>query len=346
MIGHDEIEQFLAASFPPQGADAGLRLVTRLADPGLSLPPGRARLFIPDLHLLSKQAAKTFPNTGFRLTKELTRFLKALAAFKDSNPGELQVFQIGDLFDIWRTKGSGGSKRKVDDVSADHGELLSLLLFGPPTGSRASIVAGNHDYDLHNLSEWNAARFWFLNDSPAGVADALLVHGDCFDWIENFFPDALQAAGVRLAKMASAGQHELDHEDLLGVLAVNDLIPRNDTPVGVARADLGTGGAPADARFNVVQWTKTVGKVGKYFEGAREMAIGLLERGRDVRLVICGHSHDARIVIGDRGDGVPFALMDCGAWLGQCRFGPASSFRASAQVGVLVGNEARIYQLI
>lgn len=339
MIDHNIIEAFLTETF------AGLQMVARYDDAGLGLPDGRARLFIPDLHLLSVEAAKKFPKTGFRLEAQLTRFLKALAAFKDSHPGELQVFQIGDLFDLWRTKGSG-AKRKVDDVSADHGDVLSLLLFGPPTGARASIVAGNHDYDLHNLAEWNAPRFWFLNDSPAGTADALLLHGDCFDWVENFFPDQLQALAVQLAKMASSGQHELDHEDLVGVLMVNDLIPRNDTPVGVAQAELGDAAGPPGSQFNLVRWTKIVGKVGKYFEAAREMAMALLTRGRDVRLVICGHSHDARIVVGDRGDGVPFALMDCGAWLGECRFGPASAWRRSAQVGVLVGNDARIYQLL
>jgi hypothetical protein len=196
------------------------------------------------------------------------------------------------------------------------------------------------------VAEWNAARFWFLNDSCAGVADALVIHGDSFDWAENFFPQALKAAGVQLARMASAGRHELDHEDLLGVLAINDLIPRDDTPVGVAQADLGNADDPADPRFNVVKWTSPVGDVGRYFAGAREMALALLARGRDVRLVVCGHSHDARIVVGDRGDGVPFALMDCGAWLGECRFGPTSAWRASAQVGVLVGNDMRIYQLL
>lgn len=346
MIGFAEIEAFLAAAIPPQGPERGLRLVARYADANLGLPPGRARLFIPDLHLLSTKAGKEFPKTGFKLKTDLIRFLKALAAFKNANPGELQVFQIGDIFDVWRVSGPGGSKWKVDDISADHGEVLSLLLFGPPMGCRASILAGNHDYDLHNLSEWNAPRFWFLNDSPAGTADALAIHGDCLDFAENFFPDALQEFGVKLAKQASSGQHELDHEDLQDVLALNDTISRKDVPIGVARADLRSGAGPGGERFNLVPWTKTVGKVGKYYEAALSIAKELQPRGRDIRLVICGHSHDARIVVGERGDGAPFVLMDCGAWLGECRFETTSPWRPSAQVGVLVGNDARIYQML
>jgi UDP-2,3-diacylglucosamine pyrophosphatase LpxH len=346
MIGHDEIEHFLSANFPAQGPDKGLRLVARYAEPAMGLPAGRARLFIPDIHLLSVIAGLEFPKTGFRLDTELTRFLKALAAFKTANPGELDVFQIGDIFDIWRVRGSGGSKRKVEDIAADHAEVLELLLFGPPVGCRASILAGNHDVDLHTLAEWNAPRFWFLNDSAAGVPDVLAIHGDCFDFAENFFPDKLQEAGVKLAKQASSGEHELDHEDILRVLALNDTLPKKDKPIGDPAAELGAGGGPGPERFNLVPWSKAVGKLGKYFEAAREMAFALKERGRDIRLVICGHSHDARIVVGDRGDGVEMALMDCGAWLGKCRFGAASAWRSSAQVGVLVGNDARIYQLL
>jgi UDP-2,3-diacylglucosamine pyrophosphatase LpxH len=346
MIGHDEIEQFLSANFPAQGTDIGLRLVARYSEPAIGFPAGRARIFIPDIHLMSVKAGKEFPKTGFRLTKEITRFLKLLAAFKNANPGELQVFQMGDIFDIWRVRGSGGSKRKVEDIAADNAGVLELLLFGPPTGCRASILAGNHDFDLHNLAEWNTPRFWFLNDSAAGVPDALAIHGDCFDFAENFFPDKLQEFGVKLAKQASSGEHELDHEDLLRVLALNDTLPKKDQPIGDADAALGAAGGTAPERFNLVPWSKTVGTVGKYFDAARKMAIELKPRGRDVRLVICGHSHAARIVVGDRGDGVEMALMDCGAWLGKSHFGAAAPRRASAQVGVLVGNDARIYQLL
>jgi len=344
MLEHDEVEQFLAATFPPQGPDVGLRLVARWANPDLGLPEGRARIFIPDIHLLSNAAARRFPNTGFRMKEEFTRFLKALTGFKNIHPGDLDVFQLGDFFDIWRTKGSN-SKKKVDEVAADHGELLALLLYGPPLGARARVVAGNHDYDLHNLGEWNLPRFWFLNDSPAGVPDALALHGDSFDFIEDFFPDDLKALAVQLATQASAGQHELDHEDLVGVLALNDQIPRADVPVGVSQAEFSAGGSPTEPQFNVVRWTSTVGAVGKYFRAAAGMAMELRERRRDIRLVVCGHSHDARIVVGDRGDGVTLALMDCGAWIGQCRFGLDSSWRKSAQIGVLIQNDARIYQL-
>ena len=46
------------------------------------------------------------------------------------------------------------------------------------------------------------ARQRLLKDEDRARVIPLLMHGDAFDWIENFFPDALQAAAVRLAKQA------------------------------------------------------------------------------------------------------------------------------------------------
>jgi len=348
MLTHDEILAFLEATFPPAPPDRGTRLVARWQDPGMALPAARARLFVPDLHLLRTVDEAYYPNTGFRLETQLLRFLRALAQCKQTHPGELDVLQLGDLFDLWRAR-TGSPKQKADTIAADHAEVVARLRFGPPYGVRADILAGNHDYDLHRLVEWDLPRFWFLNGGGSAQTDVLAIHGDQFDFIELFAPDAIQAAIVRLARFASAGEHELDHEQMIDVLALNDTIPRTDTPIGTAMAELAAPSvAPAPiggSAFNVVPWSPTVGDAGRYFESARRLCLKLTERGRDIRLVICGHSHGARMVVGDRGDGVPVVLMDCGAWLGRCRFHD-SVWRPSAQIGVLVGNDARIYQLL
>jgi len=348
MLTHDEIQTFLEDTFPPAPPDRGTRLVARWEDSATALPPARARLFIPDLHLLRTVDETYYPNTGFRLETELLRFLRALAAFKQTHPGELEVLQLGDVFDLWRAR-KGSPKQKADSIAADHAELVARLRFGPPYGVRADLVAGNHDYDLHRLVEWDAPRFWFLNGAASGQTDVLAIHGDQFDFIEVFAPDAIQAAIVRLARFASAGKHELDHEQMIDVLALNDTIPRTDSPIGTAMAELEASSmAPpptGSTAVNVVQWSPTAGGAGRYFEPAQRLCRKLVERGRDIRLVVCGHSHDARIVVGDRGDGVQLGLMDCGAWFGRCRFHD-SAWRPSAQIGVLVGNDARIYQLL
>jgi UDP-2,3-diacylglucosamine pyrophosphatase LpxH len=41
--------------------------------------------------------------------------------------------------------------------------------------------------------------------------------------------------------------------------------------------------------------------------------------GVDMRLVVIGHTHHACIAVQRREDGQPFMLVDCGAWIEECR---------------------------
>ena len=68
--------------------------------------------------------------------------------------------------------------------------------------------------------------------------------------------------------------------------------------------------------------------------------------GTDVRVVVIGHTHQARIVRGTRPDGTPFVLMDCGAWVGTSFLSDdLDAPIANGQIGVKVGDDLRIYQL-
>jgi hypothetical protein len=68
--------------------------------------------------------------------------------------------------------------------------------------------------------------------------------------------------------------------------------------------------------------------------------------GRDVRLVVIGHTHRPRIVRGTRPDGAMFVLVDCGAFVGTSFLSDELDAPiANGQIGVKVGNDIRIYQL-
>jgi hypothetical protein len=70
------------------------------------------------------------------------------------------------------------------------------------------------------------------------------------------------------------------------------------------------------------------------------------EGSKDVRLVVIGHTHHARLVRGKRADGALFVLMDCGAFVGTSFLSDElDAPMANAQIGVKVGNDLRIYQL-
>jgi UDP-2,3-diacylglucosamine pyrophosphatase LpxH len=59
--------------------------------------------------------------------------------------------------------------------------------------------------------------------------------------------------------------------------------------------------------------------------------------------MVIGHTHHARIVTREE-NGDFFALIDCGAWIEHYK-GDDGQPHENAQIGVICGNNARIYQL-
>jgi hypothetical protein len=93
----------------------------------------------------------------------------------------------------------------------------------------------------------------------------------------------------------------------------------------------------------------------KFFEAARNRTGGIARREARPKPKLCviGHTHEPRIVRGDRSDGqTPFVLMDCGAWVEQSRVpllrdgALRTETVSSAHLGVVVGCDLRIYQLV
>ena len=346
MLTHDDIRLFFFSVFPEGQPGGGVAMVSRYLNSGLQLPGGRAHIFIPDCHLLTTDDANCYPKYHFQLKDDLELFLKGLKDLKISNRGEVTVWSLGDLFDLWRARGNLGDKGELDAITAEYAPIMDLLLTSPPNGVRAELIAGNHDYAIHLLPEWSARRFALIENQP-GKGDLLILHGDTLDAIEKI-PLGLKELGVKVATWISAGQHELDQEDQQRMGVVNRNLADGDTMIGAGKVRLYTAGGDTEGdEVNVVSpdrpGTKPESK--QYYEAARELALALKSHGHDVRTVIVGHSHFARIVAGDRGDGIPFSLMDCGAWFGQCRLSSKGPWILSAQVGVLVGSDMRIYQL-
>ena len=60
---------------------------------------------------------------------------------------------------------------------------------------------------------------------------------------------------------------------------------------------------------------------------------------------IIGHTHHARIAVKTAENGGRFVLIDCGAWIEDCRQFPNDDPAPSAQIAAISANWARIYQL-
>jgi hypothetical protein len=63
-----------------------------------------------------------------------------------------------------------------------------------------------------------------------------------------------------------------------------------------------------------------------------------------LHVVVIGHTHHARISVDDSNPGAPLLLMDCGAWIENYASSDGTA-GPNCQLGVVAGNDLRIYQL-
>lgn len=347
MISHDEIYDALIAAFPSQfgsGAGPAVKLLARYDDENLELPAGAAHVFLPDCHMLTPDDASRFTRFAFDLAGDLERLLRALTDLAAAHPRELSFYQLGDLFDLWRTLGGGGDKVETNAIAAHFTRIITLLRSQQPEGLDATILAGNHDFALREHGEWLAPRFLGIGGRRHPGGKALILHGDAFDFIERL-PDGLQSFFVRLLRSRRSGRRDMGEIETDIVREVNRGLSRSED------ADLFGEGQPLgtpweddlDERFDTVNGSSGGSK--RFFRSALSLAEEGGALGEDIRLVVIGHTHLPRIVAGTRDDGSPFALMDCGAWVGNFTPPGAASPVMKAQIGVIVGNDLRVYQV-
>ena len=359
MITHSQFLENLIQAFPPPnpGDNALVSLISRHKDETLKLPEEEAYVFIGDIHLLTRVDNVKYPKRHFVQNEDLKTFLLKLREIKDRWTENLKVFQLGDLFDVWRDRSSGTDEDKVDRIYIDYNETCELLLEDPPSGADATVVAGNHDYALYKLPDWLRPRFHTIKDMD-GKDRILILHGDIFDPVERF-PDWIKALAVRIATGVSSGGHVIDErdkkEDEKAVLKLNKEVVDKKGQIGLGSAELVNGDSSSDlfksAPYNVLDGDKLPDDAAsmRFFAGARDLALELKKKHElDIRTIVIGHSHYARIIkSNDRGDGVPFTLIDSGSWYGKCRLGTTDAYPWlwCAQVSFLAQEESCIYQL-
>ena len=130
--------------------------------------------------------------------------MKSLRALKlaSAPAGEVVVYQIGDLFDLWRqVDGLDPNANAASAIQNDHASLL-VALRDPDLN--AQFLLGNHDYDLFRFPNFDAwQRSYVLAPS------VMLLHGDVFDWVEQL-PDELQNLVLFLFTSNPAGTADLE----------------------------------------------------------------------------------------------------------------------------------------
>jgi hypothetical protein len=362
---HDEIVLSLLEVLGPLKGE--IRLLGRVNDPVIGNPSEREIfLIVPDLHLLSPQRRQRF-KYGFNHSESglLARLLGRIAGLRDSwevsRDRKLVTVQIGDFFDLWRE--FPGSAKPADISDDACGDLRDILYRGIDRGEsclKATMLLGNHDTKRSDPLQEISFRHKFFNRPQDGEKPFLFgTHGDAFDILETMLPDAIQefavyfigafaepnkypamewskqTAGINksignLEKAITDPEHSLDAPD--GAILVG---PEMSLPPLLCQ-EIASPDGTANPYFE---------KLYRSIDFARQRNLP----GQHVSVVTMGHTHQASLILCRPGGERPMVLMDVGAWIENCTYSLAESgtvvTEPSAQLGVIHGNDARIYQI-
>ena len=326
-------------------AIASVQLVARLKDDRLNFPQsGELHVFIPDLHLITEarrvEGGYQYGTNHLPLLESVVNALRALKLA--SAPAEVVVYQIGDMFDLWRqVDGLDANANAASAIQNDHASLAAALR---DPDLNAQFLLGNHDYDLYRFLNFDAwQRSYVL---PPSV---MLLHGDIFYWVEKL-PDELQNLVLYLFTASQpAGTAELaklrplNNRQQAGREFRKFIQNQAAAPTGQWRdTSLLTSDGPS---WNVQVAGTAPPEMLLYLDAARQKCDQANRQfGSRLTMAVIGHTHQARIAVHDT-EGEFFALMDCGAWIENCRTLDDPTPRLNAQIAALGANEARIYQL-
>jgi len=265
----------------------------------------------------------------------------------------VEVYQLGDFVDLWRE----GFGNDPSNIIADNPSVCNLLLRGlrtSPTDIPVPVycLRGNHDFSIMDWGYFGAwQRAYVFDDTPV-----VILHGDVLDWLEVWGPEWLLRAIVYLTGVRS-GERNFSQEELQqGTDALNRQNVDSGRYLWASKYWLGTqlstppSGPTGPADDNVITVNDLSGH--ELMPHAYDLAQKFLSaREKRTRFMIIGHTHWPRIIRHQKDDDL-FVLMDCGAWLEKYWVGPDRNIQPSdadlsdsQQIGVVIGNDLRIYQL-
>jgi hypothetical protein len=288
------------------------------------------RIMIPDLHLLSNHARSEIGATGPAPTHSLlinvllavTKFrLKAKAADPDS---VCAVYFMGDMLDLWRETPPGGEDTPVaaGSIIQDHPALFAAAC---SPDLKARIIGGNHDFQLHEVASFGASdrRYFFPSVAPT----SLCLHGDVFDWIEDF-PDMFNEV---IAYYSSPFLSYLDH--LKDKVQKFLKIDKNNSPEFQITGPITPYSSLQNAAAQHRLWNRA-------WEMSRKANT---DYNLGLRSAIIGHTHSAQIVAYENGSDF-FALIDTGAWLQDTL--PSDGLPPEqGTIGAICANEVRLFHM-
>jgi len=361
----------LLSFFPDQ-----VSLVGRYTNTSLGFADdGPLRVFLPDFHWMSVTCLGRYTggyqfNGNKRLHDGAPTFatlLKVLEQVAHDGGAPLEVFQLGDRYDLWReltTDDHGNVMEAYRRIRQDPG-VSGLADRLDTLGTK--YIRGNHDHWLGTIQSQIPDPG--LPELETNDRKIYLTHGHRYDNIERLLPDDVQAFGVGLAPKVKPAKHDIgpftndNLEKINAFLTLRDKIGPHHSLYPSVRPD---GALPITTAGDLTAIERTHQAyldLTRFWHGDEDRNdfehVNYLTFGdkilqfeqshkNDHVLHVIGHTHHARLLVDRLPGDKPFVIMDTGGWIEDCtiRQGDGQAFRApSAQFGTQQGNDIRLYQL-
>ncbi len=366
MSAHDQIVAALLEVLQPLGGE--LRLIGRVNDPIIGNTSDKeVFFFVPDIHTITPDRQARFGAYEFNHTetKLLAALLGRLAKLRMDwaldGANKLVTVQLGDFIDMWRQ--FPGSAQPGSIPNDFRGELRDLLYRGVDRGRpclKATMLLGNHDTRRGTPLPEVQFRFRAFNRTTDDAPFLFVTHGDAFDRLEQFLPDPFQEFVVNLIgrltpfntrSIGSWGECQGRVNKPFSQLQQAIVSPNHDLSCGAAGAPAVTPGAALPNILGQTGFDQPDDAdhpyFADYYQALERAAVANLP-GQSVRTVVQGHTHTARVMLHRPAGGRALALMDVGAWIEDCTYprdDGAQVREPSAQLGVIHGNDVRLYQV-
>jgi hypothetical protein len=366
MSAHDEIiSSMLEVLNPPRGE---IRLLGRVNDPLLSNPSEKeVFFFIPDLHLISPERQRRFGKYGFNYQDErlLLQLLQKLAELGESwtisGNNKLITIQLGDFYDMWREFSGIADPGAVKDDS--NGELRDILYRGRYRGKpclKSTMILGNHDTRNGIPLQEVGSQLKAFNRTDDDRPFLFMTHGDAFDILEITVPEPIKEFAVYFVgdqtpvnkyPIGNWGKTSGKINKTLGDLDAAITMPEHLlSQPGYAPKVLPGQLLPDTFCHEISSLDEADNRFFKKMYESIDIAKENNMPGQYVRIIAMGHTHHASMILCRPADNSrPMVLMDVGAWIEKCQYSLADDggtvTEPSAQLGVICGNDARIYQI-
>jgi len=268
---------------------------------------------IPDMHLLERGPNDDFLDQKPEYEERFMSLLDFLMELRESEKDDLEIIQLGDMFDLWQARGN------TNLIEEAYTNILGLL---DKLGT--IYVVGNHDIDLVQWYKDRGESFgrkWRYYSSSEGKLRAIYEHGFQADFANN--QEGLSGAiGREITKIV--GMMEYINPDIDVILgSAWDWVSRAFSKYNVFTPVRDPQG------FNPHEYLKFyVDLLEKYNRGETFDHFGPADIG--LILAVIGHTHMARLVRMPK-NGRIYCLMDCGSWVNGGR-----------EIGVISGKDMAV----